>query len=471
MIKKITRIFNRLPWQTKLVLSGSSAIFLTFFLFSFLEYHTVSKWMMNREEMAINRTIKDIATFYKARAETLNRTDIIDSDDFLRNMNDKDQLIRVYDNKGNILVSDKNGNFPVLEPVPTRVSTTDRISIEGKEAIVARYPINGDKFKGTLEVVRHLNNYHKMMSNLFWVMTIFGIAAILFSAISGLILAKQLLRPVRRLARGMKKIKEDGFQGRVEVYKQKDDLTELTNVFNEMMDEIEKSFQAQKQFVEDASHELRTPVSILEGHLSLLNRWGKKDPVILEESLDASLQELSRLKKLINDLLVLTRAENQRVVTAEKSDIVDLVLKIISKLEIIHPDYQFEIKMEKHLPMISIAEHHFEQILIILLDNSIKYSNGNKIISISAVREEGDVIVSVSDQGIGIANEDIPDVFNRFYRVDKARVRENGGTGLGLSIAKQLVIKYNGSILIESKEGIGTKVSISIPIVANKGES
>ncbi|MEH7302964.1 HAMP domain-containing sensor histidine kinase, partial [Neobacillus drentensis] len=142
----------------------------------------------------------------------------------------------------------------------------------------------------------------------------------------------------------------------------------------EMMDEIEKSFQAQKQFVEDASHELRTPVSILEGHLSLLNRWGKKDPVILEESLDASLQELSRLKKLINDLLVLTRAENQRVVTAEKSDIVNLVLKIISKLEIIHPDYQFEIKMEKHLPMIPMAEHHFEQILIILLDNSIKYS-------------------------------------------------------------------------------------------------
>ncbi|MEH7302965.1 sensor histidine kinase, partial [Neobacillus drentensis] len=77
----------------------------------------------------------------------------------------------------------------------------------------------------------------------------------------------------------------------------------------------------------------------------------------------------------------------------------------------------------------------------------------------------------VSDQGIGIANEDIPDVFNRFYRVDKARVRENGGTGLGLSIAKQLVIKYNGSILIESKEGIGTKVSITLPIVANKGKS
>lgn len=107
-------------------------------------------------------------------------------------------------------------------------------------------------------------------------MTIFGVAAILFSAISGFLLAKQLLTPVRDLAKAMKQIKENGFRERMIVYKQKDELTALTTVFNEMMDEIEKSFLLQKHFVEDASHELRTPVSILEGHLSLLNRWGKR---------------------------------------------------------------------------------------------------------------------------------------------------------------------------------------------------
>lgn len=457
-------IVNKLSWQTKLVLSGSAAIFLTFFLFSFLEYHTVSKWMMNREEMAINRTITDIAAFYKAKANTLTRIDIINSEDFLRNMNDKDQLIRIYDSKGNILVSDKNGDFPVLEPIPVTTSTTDLISIQGKEAFIARFPINSGEFRGTLEIVRHLNNYHKMMSNLFWVMSIFGIAAILFSAISGYILAKQLLKPVRALTKAMKKIKENGFQGRVEVYDQKDDLTDLTNVFNEMMDEIEKSFLAQKQFVEDASHELRTPVSILEGHLSLLNRWGKKDPIILEESLDASLQELSRLKKLITDLLELTRVENQRILTSEKVDISQLVQKLIKKFEIIHSDFKFNIEIEKNLPMGSIAEHHFERILIILLDNSVKYSREDKTIWISAIRKGSNIIVSVTDIGIGIPKENIQEVFNRFYRVDKARVRENGGTGLGLSIAKQLVQKYNGSILMESKEGRGTKVSISIPV-------
>ncbi|MGG3470073.1 HAMP domain-containing histidine kinase [Neobacillus pocheonensis] len=464
MTRKIGNFLKRLPWQTKLVLSSSTAIFLTFFLFSFLEYHTVSKWMMNREEIAVNRTITDIAAFYKVKPGPLTQQDIENSEYFLRKMNDKDQLIRVYNQNGELLVSDKNGDFSVLEPTPAKIRTTEKVSIEGNEAIVSRYPLIGQKFKGTLEIVRQLNNYHKMMSNLFWVMTIFGSAAILFSAISGFFLSKQLLKPVRDLARAMKRIKENGFQGRMELYAQKDELTDLTNVFNEMMDEIEKSFMKQKQFVEDASHELRTPVSILEGHLSLLNRWGKKDPAILDESLDASLQEVSRLKKLINDLLLLTRAENPRIKIEDKANIHHILPPLIKNIEIVHPDYQFRLDLESQLPLARISEQHLEQILIILIDNSIKYSSENKKIWISAKQIGNEILLSVTDSGIGISNEHIPEVFNRFYRVDKARGRENGGTGLGLSIAKRLIMKYNGSISIDSKEGAGTKVNIILPI-------
>ncbi|MDN3019332.1 HAMP domain-containing histidine kinase [Paenibacillus sp. BSR1-1] len=464
-MKKIIGYFlKRLPWQTKLVLSSSTAIFLTFFLFSLLEYHTVSKWMLNREEIAINRTITDIAAFYKVKPGPLSQQDIEHSEVFLRKMNDKDQLIRVYNQKGELLVSDKNGDFSVLEPTPAKKRTTERVSIEGHEAIVARYPLMSSKFKGTLEIVRQLNNYHKMMSNLFWVMTIFGSAAILFSAISGFFLSRQLLKPVRDLARAMKRIKENGFQGRMELYVHKDELTDLTNVFNEMMDEIEKSFMKQKQFVEDASHELRTPVSILEGHLSLLNRWGKKDPAILDESLAASLQELSRLKKLINDLLLLTRAENPRVKSGDKADIPAVLQHLIKNIEIVHPEYQFNLEIEQPISKAAISEQHLEQILIILIDNSIKYSHENKTIWISAHQRGREILLSVIDSGIGISSEHIPEVFNRFYRVDKARGRENGGTGLGLSIAKRLIMKYNGSISIESKEGVGTKVSMILPI-------
>ncbi|MBI0575952.1 HAMP domain-containing protein [Neobacillus cucumis] len=464
MIKKLKFYLNRLSWQNKLVLSGSTAIFFTFFLFSFLEYHTVSKWMMSREEIAVNRTITDLKTYFKEKADSLTREDIKNSRDFLRKMNDKDQLIRVYDQKGEVVVSDKNGNFTVLEPTPIKTSLIEKISAEGKEAIVARSPIKGSNFEGTIEIVRQLNNYQKMMDHFFWVMTVFGVAAILFSAISGFFLARQLLTPVRDLTDAMKRIKENGFQGRMEVYKQKDELTELTNVFNKMMDEIETSFLQQKQFVEDASHELRTPVSILEGHLSLLNRWGKKDPAILDESLQASLQELARLKKLVVDLLELTRAGNQRSLSGEKANIPVVLQRVVKNLEVVHPDFQFLMELESGLPQALLSEQHLQQVLIILLDNSIKYSKENRTIQITCHRIDKNVLLSVIDHGIGIPSEHVSEVFNRFYRIDKARSRENGGTGLGLSIAKQLIEKNNGAISIESEEGIGTKVNILLPV-------
>ncbi|CRK83750.1 two-component sensor histidine kinase [Neobacillus massiliamazoniensis] len=469
MMNKIKDYMNNLPWHTKLVLGGSTAIFFTFFLFSFLEYHSVSNWMLKREESAVNRTITDIATFYKEKGDSLSLKDISNSEEFLRKMNDKDQLIRVYDQHGTIVVSDKNGEFSVLEPTPAKAMETEKVLEEGNEEIIARYPLEGGAFSGTLEIVRQLNSYNKMMDQLFWVMTIFGIGAIILSAVSGYILAKQLLKPVRDLTQAMIRIKKNGFQGRMVIYRQKDELAGLAIVFNEMMDEIEKSFQQQKQFVEDASHELRTPVSILEGHLSLLNRWGKKDPAILDESLEASLFELSRLKKLIVDLLELTRAENNRSLMVEKANIDKILHQLIKNLEMIHPDIQFKLTIDRILPFAMISEQHLQQILIILIDNAIKYSKENKDIQISAEQAGSEILLSVIDNGIGIPADQVHEVFNRFYRVDKARSRENGGIGLGLSIAKRLIEKYNGSISINSKEGIGTKVSMTLPVVTENG--
>lgn len=466
MNKSLDNWMSSLSWQTKLILSGSTAIFFTFFLLSFIEYQTVSNWMLKQEETAVQRTITDIATYYKDRAASLTVANIGNSKKFLRKMNNKDQLIRVYDQKGKILASDKNGDFSVLEPKPAKQRVTETISEEGNEALIARYPISGVNFQGTLEIVRQLNSYHKMMDHFFWVMMVFGIAAILLSAISGFFLAKQLLKPVRQLADAMKKIKENGFQERMKVYKRKDELTDLTNLFNEMMDAIEKSFLQQKQFVEDASHELRTPVSILEGHLALLNRWGKKDAAILDESLEASLQELTRLKKLIVDLLELTRAENTRILSGERAHLPTILQRLVKNLELIHPDFDFIVKVDRHLSEIAMSEQHLQQVLIILLDNSVKYSREYKKIIISAKEEDDNVFLSVKDQGIGISLEHIQDVFNRFYRVDKARSRESGGTGLGLSIAKQILEKNNGTISIESKEGIGTTVNIILPSVS-----
>ena len=303
-----------------------------------------------------------------------------------------------------------------------------------------------------------------MMDHLSVVMSIFGVAAILLSALSGFFLAKQLLRPIRDLSAAMKKIKENGFQERMEGYKQKDELTDPSNLFNDMMDEIEQSFIQQKQFVEDASHELRTPVSVLEGHLSLLNRWGKKDPTILEESLQASLQEVTRLKKLMVDLLELTKAENLKGPFLLEGIYIEPVLEqAVKNIELLHPDFQIELIIEKLLKPVRITEQHLQQILIILLDNAVKYSGMNKKIVIEANSFVQETIITVEDFGVGIPIQNVEDIFNRFYRVDKARSSETRGTGLGLSIAKRLIEKYKGNITVESVDKKGTKVKVVFP--------
>lgn len=464
MITKVLSVFQKPSWQTKLILSGSIAIFLTFTLFSLLEYNSVSKWMLKSEEQVVKRTITDITTYYKGQGKLLTEDYIKNSKPFIKRINDKDQLIRIYDHNGKVIVSDKNGLFPVLEPAPVTKQKLEIITTEDNEAIVTKYPLKLNNFTGTIEVVRELSSYQNMMDHLFVAMTGFGSAAILFSALCGFFLAKQLLKPIRNLADAMKKIKETSFQGRMEVPKQQDELSELSILFNDMMDEIEQSFIHQKQFIEDASHELRTPVSILEGHLSLLNRWGKKDPAILDESLEASLHEVARLKKLVVDLLELTRAENIRTsLPQEIVDVEQMLKKLVKNLEIIHSEFQFELKLEQPLRLIKITEQHLQQIIIILLDNAIKYSEENTNIQIKAKQSQYETFISVEDFGIGIPKEYVSDVFNRFYRIDKARSRKNGGTGLGLSIAKRLISKYNGDIIIESQEGKGTKVTVIIP--------
>jgi len=302
------------------------------------------------------------------------------------------------------------------------------------------------------------------MKHLAFAMILFAVVTILISVAIGYVLSLQALKPIKMLTNTMNKIKSAGFKERMPVYNNKDEIAELSTIFNEMMDVIEQSFQQQKQFVEDASHELRTPISILEGHLSLLNRWGKRNPDILEESLQASVEETAKLKKLVISLLNLTKLDQHRngnPVSPEKVD--EIIQHTIRDFNMLHKEFHFEQNIQS-TQLYGIAEEHFQQILTILMDNAIKYSGAKKQVYITTAQADNQFILQIEDKGIGIPKEDLQNVFHRFYRVDKARTREQGGTGLGLSIAKKIVDLYKGEISIESKEGMGTKVIVKLPV-------
>ncbi|WJV28437.1 ATP-binding protein [Rossellomorea sp. AcN35-11] len=262
----------------------------------------------------------------------------------------------------------------------------------------------------------------------------------------------------------MRSIERKGFHERVEIVKAHDEISELSQIFNKMMSQIEKSFQQQQQFVEDASHELRTPIQVLEGHLALLNRWGKKDPTILEESLQVSLEELERVKRLISELLELSRTDREKFdfqnAQAHAQNVVD---KVIRDFQFLHQEHEFSCLDElDHEASVFILPRHLEQILIILLDNAVKYSEKHSKIEVKLMEHEGEVVIEVKDEGIGIPNEDLPKIFDRFYRVDKARSRENGGYGLGLAIASKLIQKYDGEITALRNQPVGTIIQISL---------
>ena len=237
-----------------------------------------------------------------------------------------------------------------------------------------------------------------------------------------------------------------------------------------MLDRMQRYIEQQQQFVEDVSHELRTPVAIIQGHLSLLKRWGKDDPAVLDESIEASLQEIARMKSLVQEMLDLSRAEQVEIQFGKEiTDAKEVGLQVFNNFQMIHPDFTFVLDDDlKDITNVQIYRNHLEQVLIILMDNAVKYSRERKEVHMTLSKNINDIDIVIQDFGEGISQENIDRIFDRFYRVDKARSRDKGGNGLGLSIARRLIEGYHGKLVVESAVGQGSVFRVSLPLVKNK---
>ena len=283
-------------------------------------------------------------------------------------------------------------------------------------------------------------------------------------------ISRLISKPIEQIHDIIASINEDNIDSkRLIIPKKNDEFAVVSQQFNELLDKISFYISQQKHFVEDVSHELRTPVAIVEGHLKLLNRWGKDDPEVLEESLEASLAEIKRMKTLVQEMLDLSRAPQVREQYKDATtEVVDTLTQIVSNFKVLYPDFTFVFDIDSKADLLSpIYRNHFEQVIIILLDNAVKYSTNRKeiIVSLSTVADQ--VEIGIQDFGMGLSEEDKKKVFSRFYRVDKARSRERGGNGLGLSIAKELIEGYNGSISLTSHLDQGTVFKVKLPIVSS----
>ncbi|MBI6872222.1 sensor histidine kinase [Clostridium aciditolerans] len=276
--------------------------------------------------------------------------------------------------------------------------------------------------------------------------------------------SKKFLYPVETMTKTVKEISINALDKRLDVRGSKNELKDLAKTFNDMLDRIQKSVDQQNQFVSDASHELRTPISVIQGYVNLLNRWGKNDKEILEESILAIKSESENMKDLVEQLLFLARGDkNTQKIEKQNFMLNELIQEILKETKLIDSAHQIENEYS-HEFEINADRKLIKEAIRIFIDNSIKYTPEGGTIKLDSYKKDDKAVITIGDTGTGISSEDLPYIFDRFYRADKSRTKTNGGTGLGLAIAKWIVDNHDGTVDVWSKPDIGTIIKVTLPI-------
>lgn len=287
---------------------------------------------------------------------------------------------------------------------------------------------------------------------------------ILITALIGSLTSRKMLRPIDNMTRTARYISAGDLNTRLDPVDSHDELKELAITFNEMLDRIQHSFDQQNVFVSDASHELRTPISVIQGYANLLQRWGTEEPDVLAESITAIKSEAEYMKELVEKLLFLASTDKKKQrLEVKPFPLHELIDELIKESRLIDADHQFDSRSNDAI-MLPGDRSLIKQALRIFIDNSRKFTPSGGMIEISSRLQSKRVLISVKDNGIGIAPEDLPHVFNRFYKADKSRTREGSGAGLGLSIAKWIIEQHGGELKAESILGQGTVIMVFLPL-------
>jgi len=315
-----------------------------------------------------------------------------------------------------------------------------------------------------LQLTKDLASQYGFLGILFIILLVIDIIGIIMSIVIGFRQSKKMLSPIKDMTERVKAINVQNLDTRLDINGAYDELRDLAVTFNEMFDKIQASYEKQNQFVSDASHELRTPISVIQGYINLLDRWGKGDKEVLDESIVAIKGESEAMKNLIEKLLFLARSD-KNLLNLQKEDfyVDELIDEIIYETKLIDSNHTIIGETNENVSFYGDRKL-IKQAIRIFVDNSVKFTPKGGTIKVSSHLQKRQLVIAVEDTGIGISKEDINNIFNRFYRSDKSRTKETGGHGLGLSIAKLIVDEHKGFIKVESSIDVGTKMKILLPL-------
>ena len=314
-----------------------------------------------------------------------------------------------------------------------------------------------------VQVAASFRQRDMVLDRLRWTLIGGGFGAVLAVGIISGALAGRALRPVSEMTETAQAIAlSRGFSRRVSAGNPNDELGQMAQTFNEMLASLEEAYSAQQRFTADASHELRAPLTAIRGNLDLLNRVKDMPEQERRQTLAQVHREVERLSRLVNDLLALARADAGQTLEVRPVELDTLLVEAHRQARTMANG--ITVRLDYLEPTIVQGdEDRLKELLLILVDNALRYTPEGGTVTLSLRHEPPWAVMGVEDTGIGIDPQDLPQVFDRFWRADRARSRDSGGTGLGLAIAKWIVDRHGGEILVSSTPGKGTRLTVRLP--------
>ena len=392
----------------------------------------------------------------EAEAE-LASDELLDTDEF---------VFRIIDDDG--FIHHGMGDYWAVDyPLPVGQGFLDISSVVSGRWRVHNLPLTSERGDtlGWLQTAASLEGIDDALENLRTQLYLAVPLAIAMAGLGGFFLADRGLRPIGRITRIAQSITGSAMNRRIDFKGPEDEVGRLATTFDSMLDRLEIAFEREKRFIADASHELRTPLTTLKGRLDVtLNSL--RTPEEYRQTLNDMNDEVDRLIRVSNELLYLARLE-QGHLSWQPAEIAlkDLLGSIVDQLRPVAESKS--VSLVEDIPsdiVVTGDSDHIIRLFLNILDNAVKFSPPGAAVSVQAKERDENVIVSISDEGLGISPEHLAHILERFYRVDKPRSREEGGTGLGLAIANEIAIRHGGSIEAQSDVGVGTKMIVTLPV-------
>jgi len=455
--------------RTRLTLWYAGVLALSLTAFAFLIYYAAAAIFHERQDESLRSTAETVASAYVeelheehslAKAGQVVLAEIIFPN----------RYVQITDNTGRQIASSKNASDGAMRIPPSSLTQArerkfDFVRVNGFR--VAVVPLSSDQNLGFAAVAEPLSVIEDALSRLRRHFFAGVPAVLLLASVGGYFLARKNLSAIAYMNAQTQRISAESLSLRLDVRNPRDELGGLATTINDLLARLESSFNEQQRFIADASHELRTPLAVLRGETEVA--LGK--PRTLDEyqqSLSLIQDEAERLSRVVEDLFILARhpIDTPAAVIKETVSLTDAVRDCARAAHVLAARKGIRLNIANNAPPIALTgdEDLIKRMILNLLDNAVKYTPEGGEISLNLGRQNGNAEIVVRDTGIGISEADQRRVFDRFYRVDKARSRAIGGAGLGLSIVRWIVEAHGGKIQVQSNPGNGSVFIVELPL-------